>query len=364
MNNPAQPVEVTNQLIRQQFRDLRRALLVSHIRPDGDAVGSLLGLGLALRQAGKDVRMVLVDGVPKNLRHLPGSQDVHRSTGDLSQFDYVIVLDVSDMLRIGSGAAGKPLLGGRIPDLVIDHHLTNLSFARANLVIPEAVATSAIVAEYLPTWGLDYSPEIAAALLTGLITDTIGFSTSNMTPTPLRLAAMLMERGAGLPDLYARALKSKTFEAARYWGQGLLKLQRECVSAGDDSKAAGCQIVWTSLTLADRQAADYAGNDDADLVNVLSSIDCAVAIIFVEQKNDHIKVSWRSRPGIDVSRIALQFGGGGHAAAAGADIDGSLEDVQAQVMQATRSALRRLQNRNHAAEAPAQAQGSIPKRGD
>ena len=375
MNNPAQPVEVTNQVIRQQFRDLRRALLISHIRPDGDAVGSLLGLGLALRQAGKDVRMLLVDGVPHNLRHLPGSEDVHRGTGDLNQFDYVVVLDVSDMLRIGTGASGKPLLGSRLPDLVIDHHLTNLSFARTNLVIPKSVATSAIVAEYLPAWGLDYNPAIAAALLTGLITDTIGFRTANMTPDTLRLAAMLMEHGAELPDLYARALNSKTFEAARYWGQGLVKIQSETVAPDNGSKStsagaaaaaavasaaavaagAGTQMVWTSLTLADRQTADYTGNDDADLVNLLSSIDCDVAIIFVEQKNDHTKVSWRSRPGIDVSKIALQFGGGGHAAAAGADIGGSLEDVQAQVMQATRSALKRLHAKSHpAAEKPAQ----------
>jgi phosphoesterase RecJ-like protein len=93
------------------------------------------------------------------------------------------------------------------------------------------------------------------------------------------------------------------------------------------------------LTLSDRQAANYPGNDDADLVNILSSIDSDAAVIFVEQKNGHVKISWRARPGIDVSQIALQFGGGGHAAAAGADIPGTLEKVQEQVLQATRGVL-------------------------
>lgn len=346
MNNPAPATQVTPQAIRQMFRDARRVLLVSHIRPDGDAVGSLLGLGLALRQAGKDVRMVLVDGVPQNLRHLAGSEDVHRSTGDLNLYDTIIVLDASDLLRVGTGAAGKPLLGSRAPDLAIDHHKTNLSFARANLVLPEQVATSAIVARYLPDWGLGYNKAIASALLTGIVTDTIGFRTANITPEAMRLAALLMEQGAELPDLYARALNAKTYEAARYWGQGLAKLQRETVAAnpvGAASKPVETfQIVWTSLTLADRQSAGYPGNDDADLVNMLSSIDCDVAMIFVEQKNEHTKISWRSRPGIDVSQLALQFGGGGHAAAAGADIGGSLEEVQYQVLQATRAYLKRL----------------------
>lgn len=346
MSSSAQPVAATNQAIRQQFRDLRRALLVSHIRPDGDAVGSLLGLGLALRQAGKDVRMVLTDGVPQNFRHLAGSEDVHRSVGDLNLYDYVIVLDASDLARVGAGAAGKPLLGSRAPDLVIDHHLTNLAFARVNLVLPDQVATSAIVARFLPDWGLSYNKAIAAALLTGIVTDTIGFRTSNITPEAMRLAAMLMEQGAALPDLYNRALNSKTFEAACYWGQGLAKLRREALAASGspaNASKSGEQriLVWTSLTLADRQAAGYSGNDDADLVNLLSSIDCDVATIFVEQKNDHTKVSWRSRPGIDVSQIALQFGGGGHAAAAGADIAGTLEEVQKQVLQVTRTSITR-----------------------
>lgn len=329
ISDPAR-IEAANQEAREVLAKARHALIVSHIRPDGDAVGSLLGLGLALSQAGKAVSMVLADGVPLSLRHLEGSQRVQRSPGDLSQYDTVIVVDSSDLVRTGG------VLGGRVPDLNIDHHITNLNFARVNLVIGEQVATAAIIAEYLQFWGFGYNRDIASALLTGIVTDTIGFRTSNVTPEALRLSAMLMEHGANLPDLYTRALVSKSYEAARYWGQGLGKLQQEEVRT-KNGKTGG--LIWTTLTLADRQAAQYPGNDDADLVNTLSAVEGDIAVIFVEQKNGHTKVSWRARPGIDVAQIALQFGGGGHAAAAGADITGSLETVQEQVLRATRAAL-------------------------
>ncbi len=304
--------------IRRRLQDARRLLVISHIRPDGDAVGALLGMGLALIQANKEARLVLADGVPHNLRFLEGSALIHRSSGDLSLYDTIIVLDCSDLVRAG------PVLGDRLPDINIDHHITNLNFAAINLVLPEQVATSAILAEYLPVWGLGYNSVIAAALLTGIVTDTLGFRTSNITPEALRLSAMLMEHGANLPELYTRALVSKTFEAARYWGIGLGRIQQED------------NLVWTALTLADRQSVQYPGNDDADLVNVLSTLDSEVAVIFVEQKKGHVKVSWRGRPGYDVAQIALQFGGGGHAAAAGADITGDLETVQEHVLKATR----------------------------
>jgi phosphoesterase RecJ-like protein len=326
-NDP--PGKHLSQTIREQIQAAQRFLIVSHIRPDGDAIGSLLGLGMALIQAGKDVRMVLVDGLPQNFRFLPGSDQIHRGTGNLDSFDYVIVVDCSDLQRVGALANGRPLLGDRVPDLNIDHHITNLNYARLNLVVPEQVATAAIIAFNLPFWGLSYNQSIATALLTGIVTDTIGFRTSNVTPQALRLAAMLMEHGADLPEIYTLALVSKTFEAAQYWGLGLGKLQRE--NDGD--------LVCTTLSMEDRQAAQYPGNDDADLVNMLSTVDSEIAVIFVEQKNGHVKVSWRSRSGYDVSKIALQFGGGGHAAAAGADISGELEFVQEQVLKATRALL-------------------------
>jgi phosphoesterase RecJ-like protein len=307
--------------IRQVIKGAEKILVVSHIRPDGDAVGSLLGLGLALKESGKQVQMVLVDGVPSSFRHLPGANQIARKVQ--GPYDLSIVLDISDLNRTGN------VLTGQIPDVNIDHHITNLNFARLNYVEPESAATSAILAEYLPQWGLKISEPVAKALLTGIVSDTIGFRTSNVNSHTLRLAADLMEKGANLSELYNRALIRRSYEAAHFWGLGLERLQRED------------RLVWTTLTLNDRLQSSYPGNDDADLVNILASIDESdIGLIFVEQKDNHIKVSWRAQPGWDVSQLATQFGGGGHPAAAGADIPGMLSEVQEKVISATRQLLK------------------------
>lgn len=304
--------------IRRRIQAAQTVLVTTHIRPDGDAIGSLLGLGLALRTAGKTVYMVSADGIPQSYRHLPGSQEVIQGTDQ--PVDLTIVVDCSDLERTGTGLARDV-----VPDVSIDHHVTNLEFARLNLVETRAVATTEIIADYLPAWGLSMNSDIAAALLTGLITDTLGFRTSNMTPKALRLAADLMETGAALPELYMRALVQRSFEAVRFWGAGLSTLQRNG------------NIVWATLTMADRRSVHYSGRDDADLINVLSGIEGAfISIIFVEQPNGNIKVSWRSQPGYDVSSTALSFGGGGHPNASGAEVQGSLEEVLSRVLSETK----------------------------
>jgi phosphoesterase RecJ-like protein len=307
--------------IAARIKTSDRFLIVSHVRPDADAAGSLLGLGLALRAAGKDVQMVLEDGAGE-FQYLPGSDLIRRQPdGD---FDMIVVVDCSDPNRVG-----KVLADYGKPDLVVDHHKTNLEFGEFNVVEPDQVATAAILYDHIPAWGLAFNPEVATCLLSGIVGDTIGFRTSNVNSTVMRKAGALMDLGADLADIYREELVLKSFTAVRYWGAGLSRLQHE------DG------LVWTSLTLADREEIGYAGNDDADLVNVLSSVEKAeIALIFIEQPQNKIKVSWRARPGLDVSGIAFEFGGGGHAAAAGADIEGSLEDVKQRVIIETRALLK------------------------
>lgn len=303
---------------RIRLQQAQRVMVCSHTRPDGDAIGSVLALGQALREAGKHVQMVLEDGVPSALRFLPGSEQITNQPEGM--FDLVIVLDSSKIDRVGAVLDEVDQV-----DINIDHHPDNDHFAQINLVNSTAVSATQILTFLLPQFGLTISPAVAANLLTGMITDTIGFKTDNMHPEVLRMAAELYELGADLPLLYHNAVASKTFEAARYMGEGLSQLKRQN------------GLVWTVLTLENRKNAKYPGRDDADLVNIISAIDSAdVALIFVEQSPDQIKVSWRTRSlEIDVSKVAHQYGGGGHRAAAGAMIKGSLEDVQADVVQTT-----------------------------
>jgi len=159
-----------------------------------------------------------------------------------------------------------------------------------------------------------------------LITDSLGFRVAGMSPGALRIAADLFEIGANLPTLYAKALLTRSFRAACYWGKGLSSIQLED------------RLLWTRLTLDDRAAAGYPGSDDADLVNILQTIeDADVFVVFIEQTKSRVKVSWRARPGFDVSKIAYQFGGGGHKPAAGAEISGSLDEVIDNVLVSTRT---------------------------
>src|SRR5512133_1697722 len=308
--------------IKERLDRASKIMIASHIRPDGDAIGSLLGLGLVLLNSGRSVKMVLVDGVPASFRHLEGSELIVKEPD--GEYDSFITVDCADFKRVGKSFEniGKP-------DINIDHHKTNENFGKLNLIESEEVATSAILATHLPAWGFQITKPVADALLTGIITDTLGFRTSNTNPSALRLCAMLMETGSNMPDLYMRSLVHKSFPAARYWGAGLSSLEQEH------------GIVWGTLTLDDRKQAGYSGNDDADLINMISAIDeNKVGMIFVEQSDNHVKISWRAlEEGVDVSPVAKQFGGGGHVAAAGADVPGELKDVQPLVLKTTRELL-------------------------
>jgi phosphoesterase RecJ-like protein len=308
--------------IKDRLGAAKKIVIASHVRPDGDAIGSLLGLGLALHDAGKSVQMVLADGVPSSFKYLEGSKFIEKEPK--GNHDTFITVDCADFKRTGSifQNFGQP-------DINIDHHKTNEKFGKLNLIEAEEVATSAILTNYLPVWGFAITQPIAAALLTGIITDTLGFRTSNITPEALRQAATLMETGVDMPEIYMHSLVRKSFPAARYWGAGLSTLQ---------SKNG---IVWGTLTVADRKLAGYGGNDDADLINMISAIDGnKVGMVFVEQNNNRVKISWRAlEAGVDVSQVAKHFQGGGHAAAAGADIQGGLSEVQKEVLKKTREML-------------------------
>jgi len=315
--------------IKARLEKSQNIIIASHVRPDGDAIGSLLGLGLALQNAGKFVQMVLVDGVPSSYKHLEGSDLIFREPN--GEHDTFITVDSADFKRVG-----KVFENFGQPDINIDHHKTNEKFGKLNLIEAEEVATAAILTNHLREWGYEITKPIADALLTGIITDTLGFRTSNTTPESLRQCATLMETGVDMPDLYMKSLVKKSFPAAKYWGMGLSSMEQQ------DG------IVWGTLTLEDRKKSGYHGNDDADLINMISAIDGnKVGMIFVEQSDNHVKISWRAlEPGIDVSPIAKHFKGGGHAAAAGADIPGALHDIQPLVLKTTREMLGLLTKQN------------------
>jgi phosphoesterase RecJ-like protein len=301
----------------------RRVLAITHINPDGDAIGSLLGFGLAVRAAGKEVVMACADPVPEMFRFLPSADEI--TFKPQGPFDLVVVLDVSDAPRMGAVGAALE----RPPDILFDHHVTNPGFARLNFIDVVAASTAELVTELLPDLGLEMSEPVAQCLLTGLVSDTLGFRTSSTTPKSLALAQQLMKSGAILHQIYDNSLYKRSYTAVRLWAEGLARMEMKH------------RMVWARLPLEARQASGYQGAGDADLINVLTSVrEADVALIFVERPDGKVKVSWRSLPGINVAEVAAQFGGGGHAAAAGAEIAGTVEEVEARVLAATRLAMK------------------------
>jgi len=306
-----------------QAKDLlsrsQNVLLLTHQRPDGDALGSMLGLAHMLRAAGKKAFPVLTEGISSVFRYLPGSGDIRSELP--GAWDLSVLVDCADLERISlpENAPRRPI------DLLIDHHVTNGRFAAVNLVDPSSASTAELIVDLAEGLGLSIPREAAACLMAGVVTDTLGFRTSNTGIHTLEVAATLIRAGGSLPETVERSLHRRSFAAARYWGAGLSRLERDG------------EIVWTSLTLADRSASGYPGRDDADLVNILSSIDGhKVALLFIEQDGGKIKVSWRVVAGLDVTPLAISFGGGGHPAASGALLPGGLEDVRQEVLRRTK----------------------------
>jgi phosphoesterase RecJ-like protein len=224
------------------------------------------------------------------------------------------------------GKIGEAL--SRPPDVQFDHHLTNPGFARINFIDVAAASTAELVAELLPGLALPFTDEVAQCLLTGLVNDTLGFRTSNTTVKTLAIAQQLMAAGGSLHSIYDVSLFKRSYTSVRLWAEGMARMQLKH------------RIVWALLPLEAREASGYLGSGDADLINVLTSVrEADVAIVFVERPDGLVKLSWRSIPGINVAAIAAVFGGGGHAQAAGAEIAGTLAEVEERVLKATRAAL-------------------------
>lgn len=307
-------------------------LLICHVAPDGDAVGSLAGLARALRLTGHRPSSACSDPIPSRFDYIPGVEMIIQDVEGPS--DLIVSLDCSDLRRIGHftempGFDSWPLVN-------IDHHVTNTGFGDINLVDPRASSTAEIVLWLLEEMSVPIDAEVATCLLAGIATDTRGFRTSNVTPQVIEAALRLMETGASLPYVAQYGLDRRSTVAIRLWGAALSHVQL----------ADG--VIWISIPLAMRRRVGYPGNGDAGLSSFLIGADDAhVSVVFAEREDGHVDVGLRAKPGFDVARLALRFGGGGHALAAGFEIAGPLEEAQERVLTALQADLDR-QRQSHA----------------
>ena len=313
--------EIANLLRRE-----RRVLAISHVAPDGDAIGSLLGFGWLLRSSNPDafaqstskLTLACADPVPAQYQWLPGASEIIDDPA-AGPWDVIVGLDASDGARLGS--AFRPTDYDDATIVIIDHHITNLHFGTLNHIDPAAVATSQIMVELADALGAPISREAATCLLTGLVTDTLGFRTSNVTPQVMAVAMRLMEAGANLAEITERTLNHKPLNTLRLWGQALATLQIDG------------RVVWATITRQMRDQVDAPPNGDGGLVSqLINAPEAVLAAVFSETAEGKIEISFRAKSGYDVSQIALSLGGGGHPQASGCTIVGLLADAEARVL--------------------------------
>ena len=312
--NTIQWIEAT-----QFVADAESILIVAHVFPDGDAIGALLGLTTGLRERGKRVDAVVDGGVPGIFGFIPGVETVLKTLGS-DDWDLMISVDASDEKR--SGEAG--IYGRKHCKTVInlDHHPTNTLFGDILLVVPEAVSATEIIYDWLINhMAHPLSYEVAVPLLVGLVTDTLGFRTSNVTTRTLAIAQDLMKSGASLTEITARTLDSNSYHVVRLWKEVLPSVEMDG------------PVIVASVTRNNLEKAGLSDLTDGGLVGFLAKVDEAmIAVVFKETANGKIELSFRSKPGFDVAGVAFDLNGGGHKQASGATIDGPLEAAKARVM--------------------------------
>ncbi len=293
-------------------------LIVTHVSPDGDAIGSALGLANGLRAIGKEVTVADDDDVPDYLAFLPGS-DSFITELHSGSWDVMISTDASDEDRTGKvGVYGRANCQTVIN---LDHHVTNTYFGDIHLVVPEAVSATEIVFDWWDYALIPWSREIAVPLLAGLVTDTIGFRTSSVTARTLSVAQSLMEHGASLTEITARTLDSMAYSELALWKRVL------------PSAELHGQVIAANVRQSDVLAAGLEDMTDAGLVSFLNTVNEArIAVVFKQEADEEIKLSMRAKHGYDVASVAYQLGGGGHKQAAGATLYLSLEKAREKVL--------------------------------
>jgi len=313
----APPKELTDLLReKQSFR------LATHVNPDADGLGSLLGLGLALSVAGKTVSMVRHEDGPSAFEHLPGYAQAVLSNEVEGAAEVLILFDCHEVSRIGPAAHG--LKGDEII-VVIDHHLTEGDGGDGELewLEPRAAASAALVHSLVSSMDeLELSPEVASCLYAGLITDTGGFRFSNTDAVTLRVGSDLVEHGADAAFLADAFLHLRTPATLRLLARVLESF---------DYRLDG-QVVFATMTKAMCEETEGRMEDTEGFVNFATSAKgVKLVALFKEESPRSWRLSLRGNEPFDVQRVAKLFSGGGHARAAGCTVAGALEEVRERI---------------------------------
>jgi len=297
-----------------------KVLLLNHVSPDGDCLGSTLALARALRARGGQAVVASNDGVPAMYRFLPGADQIVSEILPDEPFDAAVFMECSTPDRAGALAAravGAPLW------INIDHHVSNGGYGDLILYDPAAAAVAELVTPIVQALG-PLDPGGATCLLTALLTDTGSFRYASVTPRTLRIAAELVAAGASPADVYTQVYENRPVGALRLLGVALGRL----------TMSPDGRVAWTAVTQEMLRETGAAMEESEGIVGMLRAIGGVQVALLFKEEPDGIHVSLRGRPGVRANVIAEAFGGGGHAAAAGFTAAGPLPDVVRRTLEA------------------------------
>jgi phosphoesterase RecJ-like protein len=288
-----------------------RIFLTTHEGTDGDDLGSLLAANFALATRNKITAAAVKGGVPNNLVFLPGSEQVANTLPE-GPFDLMITFGCNNLVRTGF----EQIQAWNIPIINFDHHPDNRNFGTVNVVDPSTSAVAELVYYFLIHSHIEITSQIATCLLTGIFTDTGGFKHANTTAAALEVSAHLLKKGARIDRIAYQTMGRKRPQTIKAWAKALANTRFD----------ADKKLVFSVLTEEDLKDIGASDEDLDGFVELINNIPQARFALLLRQDGEMVKGSLRSEPykGVDVSKIARSFGGGGHKLASGFKIKGRL----------------------------------------
>ena len=300
----------------QLLAPAKRILCICHRNPDGDAIGSLLGMGLLLEQAFPDKHILYhcKDPVPAPFAFLPSAVRV-QGAPILAEGDRIVFLDSAEPKLTEFHESHPQLFDGSYPSLVIDHHPTNSKYGAVNIIKAEASSACEIIVELAEQLGWDITPDIATCLLTGVYTDTGGLCHSNTSASVYRIVARLLRSGARRQEIIKSVFRTAKLSTLKLWGRVLEK-----ISLTDEGGAI------SAVTEADFRATGAHHSELTHAVDYVNAVPGMRFSLILSERDGKVKGSLRTlRDDVDVSAMAAKFDGGGHRKAAGFAVDGHLQ---------------------------------------
>jgi len=315
--------------IAQALHEHQSFIIMSHVRPDGDAIGSQLALGHALEELGKTVYYVNEDGLPDNLAFLPHSENLIQPKGEVYDVEVAIAVDCATKPRLGDNAliaASKAKLW-----INIDHHISNPAYGDLNYIDGESPAAGKIIYDFIKSEGLPLSNVTRDAIYVAVSTDTGSFQYGSTTAGTYEMAADLVRLG-----LKVGQINAKTYDSHPYRRVELLRRLLNTLQLSEDGRLADWQLVYST-----QEELGLKPEDSEGLIDMIRAVEgVEVAIFFEELQDGMIRVSMRSKnKAINVCDVAKVFGGGGHAMAAGIRTEGTIESVRDAVIAELRDRL-------------------------